>query len=192
MTLKATGPGLVHKTEVGGVRLDLRTDDEVRDAFASMRQSIGPGMTGAVVQPMIHGAVETIVGFAVDPAFGPQVLFGLGGTAVELLGDHQTRLTPLTDLDARDMVLGLRALPCSTGYRGSDSGRHRRPGRPRPARRPPGRRPARTDRGRLQSGHGHAERRHGRRRPAAAIDSTARRSRRRSASPMTDPPSDGA
>jgi acyl-CoA synthetase (NDP forming) len=76
-------------------------------------------MVGAVVQPMIHDAVETIVGFAVDPAFGPQVLFGLGGTAVELLGDHVSRLTPLTDVDARDMVLGLRGTPLLTGFRGS-------------------------------------------------------------------------
>jgi acyl-CoA synthetase (NDP forming) len=77
-------------------------------------------MTGALVQPMIRGAVETIAGFAVDPAFGPQVLFGLGGTAVELLNDHVLRLTPLTDSDARDMVLGLRATPLLTGFRGSE------------------------------------------------------------------------
>ena len=81
--------------------------------------SLGPAMTGAVVQPMVHGGVETIAGFVVDPAFGPQVLFGLGGTAVELLGDSVSRLTPLTDLDARDMVLGLRATPLLTGFRGS-------------------------------------------------------------------------
>ncbi|HXQ43483.1 MAG TPA: GNAT family N-acetyltransferase [Acidimicrobiales bacterium] len=120
VVMKALGPDLVHKTEVGGVRLDLRTEGEVRDAFESMRQALGPSMTGAVVQPMINGGVETIAGFVVDPAFGPQVLFGLGGTAVELLGDHVSRLTPLTDLDARDMVLGLRATPLLTGFRGSE------------------------------------------------------------------------
>jgi acetate---CoA ligase (ADP-forming) len=119
VVLKAVGPGLIHKTEVGGVRMDLRTDGEVRDAFEGMQRSIGPAMIGAIVQPMIDGAVETIAGFAVDPAFGPQVLFGLGGTAVELLGDHISRLTPLTDSDARDMVLGLRASPLLTGFRGS-------------------------------------------------------------------------
>jgi acetate---CoA ligase (ADP-forming) len=119
VVLKALGPGLVHKTEVGGVRMDLRTEGEVRDAFEAMQRSIGPAMTGAIVQPMIHGAVETIAGFAVDPAFGPQILFGLGGTAVELLGDHISRLTPLTEADARDMVLGLRATPLLTGFRGS-------------------------------------------------------------------------
>ncbi len=76
-------------------------------------------MTGALVQPMVGDAVETIAGFAVDPTFGPQVLFGLGGTAVELLGDHLSRLTPLTDQDARDMVLGLRGSRLLTGFRGS-------------------------------------------------------------------------
>jgi acetyl coenzyme A synthetase (ADP forming)-like protein len=119
VVVKAFGPDLVHKTEVGAVRLDLRTEGEVREAFESMRRSLGSAMVGAVVQPMIHDAVETIVGFAVDPAFGPQVLFGLGGTAVELLGDHVSRLTPLTDVDARDMVLGLRGTPLLTGFRGS-------------------------------------------------------------------------
>jgi acyl-CoA synthetase (NDP forming) len=117
--MKASGPGLVHKTEAGGVRIDLRTEGEVRSAFEAMQRSIGPAMTGAIVQPMIRGAVETITGFAVDPAFGPQLLFGLGGTAVELLNDHVTRLTPLTDSDAREMVLGLRATPLLTGFRGS-------------------------------------------------------------------------
>ena len=119
VVMKAFGPGLVHKTEVGGVRLDLRTESEVHEAFESMHRALGAAMTGAVVQPMVHGAVETIAGFVVDPAFGPQILFGLGGTAVELLGDHVSRLAPLTDLDARDMVLGLRATPLLTGFRGS-------------------------------------------------------------------------
>jgi len=120
VVIKAFGPDLIHKTEVGGVRLDLRSEGDVREAFESMRRSLGAAMSGAVVQPMVGKAVETIAGFAVDPAFGPQVLFGLGGTAVELLGDHVSRLAPLTDLDARDMVLGLRATPLLTGYRGSE------------------------------------------------------------------------
>jgi acetyl coenzyme A synthetase (ADP forming)-like protein len=119
VVLKATGPAIVHKTELGAVRLDLRTEDEVRDAFEALAKSLGPAMTGGVIQPMIRDGVETIVGFVVDPAFGPQVLFGLGGTAVELLGDHVSRLAPLTDQDARDMVLGLRATPLLTGFRGS-------------------------------------------------------------------------
>jgi acyl-CoA synthetase (NDP forming) len=68
---------------------------------------------------MASPGVETIAGFVQDPAFGPLVLFGLGGTAVELLGDHATRLAPLTDVDARELVLSLRGSALLTGYRGS-------------------------------------------------------------------------
>jgi acyl-CoA synthetase (NDP forming) len=120
VALKASGPELVHKTELGGIRLNLRTGDEVREAFATMKQSLGPAMSGAVVQPMVKQGVELLVGFVVDAAFGPLVVFGMGGTAVELLGDHVSRLAPLTELDAREMVLGLRSSPLLTGYRGSE------------------------------------------------------------------------
>jgi acyl-CoA synthetase (NDP forming) len=85
-----------------------------------MRQSLGSAMTGAVVQPMAEKGVELLVGFVVDPAFGPLVVVGMGGTVVELLGDHVSRLAPLTDLDAQEMILGLRGSPLLTGFRGSE------------------------------------------------------------------------
>ena len=78
-----------------------------------MAATLGDDMEGAVIQPMVSGGIETIAGFVQNAEFGPQVIFGLGGTAVELLGDVVTRLAPLTDVDARDMVLGLRALRLS-------------------------------------------------------------------------------
>jgi len=68
---------------------------------------------------MAEPGVETLVGFVQDRAFGPQVLFGMGGVAVELLEDHVMRLAPLTDVDAQEMVLGLKGSPLLTGYRGS-------------------------------------------------------------------------
>ena len=74
---------------------------------------------GAGTQPGVAPGVQTIAGFVQDPAFGPLILFGLGGTAVELLGDTATRLAPLTDVDARELVLGLRGSALLTGYRGS-------------------------------------------------------------------------
>src|ERR1700688_3199832 len=104
VALKAWGPELVHKSDVGGVRLALAGPDAVEAAFTEMAATLGHGMKGAVIQPMVSG-VETIVGFVQNAEFGPQGVFGLGGTAVELLGDVVTRLAPLTDLDARDMVL---------------------------------------------------------------------------------------
>jgi acetate---CoA ligase (ADP-forming) len=120
VVLKAEGPDLVHKTELGAVRLGLRNPDEVAAAFGAMASALGAAMRGAIVQPMVSGGVETIVGFARDPSFGALVLFGLGGTAAELLGDHVERLTPLTDLDAAEMVRAIRGAPLLTGYRGSE------------------------------------------------------------------------
>ena len=120
VALKAWGPAIVHKSDVGGVRLAVARPDAVRAAFTEMAARFGDTMEGAVIQPMVSGGVETIVGFVQNPEFGPQVVFGSGGTAVELLGDVVTRLAPLTDLDARDMVLGLRATPLLLGYRGSE------------------------------------------------------------------------
>ena len=119
VALKATGPGLVHKSDVGGVRLALGSAHSVEKAYAEMAGSLGEAMDGAVVQPMAQAGLETIVGFVQDPAFGPLVLFGLGGTAVELLGDYATCRVPLTDVDAREMLLSLRGAPLLTGYRGS-------------------------------------------------------------------------
>jgi acetyl coenzyme A synthetase (ADP forming)-like protein len=119
VALKASGPGVVHKTDVGGVALGLASRRAVHEAYDAMAARLGTAMDGAVVQPMVPPGVESIAGFVQDPAFGPLVLFGLGGTAVELLGDHSTRLAPLTDADARDLVHSLRGSALLTGYRGS-------------------------------------------------------------------------
>jgi acetyl coenzyme A synthetase (ADP forming)-like protein len=119
VALKAHGPGLLHKADVGGVRLGLRSPEEVAAAFEAMHAALGATMSGALVQPMAETGAETIIGFVRDRAFGPQVLFGLGGTAVELLGDHVVRLAPLTDVEAAEMVRGLKGSPLLLGYRGS-------------------------------------------------------------------------
>ena len=119
VVLKAWGAELVHKTERGGVRLGLADGAAVVEAFEQMVSTLGDAMEGAVLQPMVGAGVETIVGFVQDPAFGPQVVFGLGGTAVEILDDSVTRLVPLTESDARHMILGLRASQLLLGYRGS-------------------------------------------------------------------------
>lgn len=120
LALKAIGPGLLHKSDLGGVRLGLSSAHSVRATYVEMSARLGDAMDGAVLQPMVPAGVETIVGFVQDPAFGPLVLFGLGGTAVELLGDYATSRVPLTDVDAREMILSLRGAPLLTGYRGSD------------------------------------------------------------------------
>jgi acetyl coenzyme A synthetase (ADP forming)-like protein len=118
IVLKAWGEGLVHKSDAGGVRLGLNNSEAVTTAFEEMSKRLTNTMQGAIVQPMAENGVEVITGFVQDEQFGPHVVFGLGGTAVELLGDAVSRLAPLTDLDARDMVLGLRARQLLLGYRG--------------------------------------------------------------------------
>ena len=76
-------------------------------------------MSRVLVQPMLAGGVETIVGVVQEPVFGPLVVFGLGGVATEVLGDHTARLAPLTDTDAAQMISGVRAAPLLSGHRGS-------------------------------------------------------------------------
>jgi acetyl coenzyme A synthetase (ADP forming)-like protein len=119
VALKAASPELLHKTDVGGVRLDLKTRRQVAEAFSRMAAKLGDAMGGAVVQKMVDSGVETIVGVVHQESFGPLVMFGLGGITTELLGDRAFRILPLTDLDARELVRSLKSAPLLFGYRGS-------------------------------------------------------------------------
>ncbi len=118
VALKAMGRTILHKSDVGGVRLDLASAEEVTTAFAAMANTLGDAMEGAIVQPMLHG-VELITGVISDPLFGPVVMFGSGGTAVELFGDRVLRILPLTDQDAHEMVRSIRGAPLLFGHRGA-------------------------------------------------------------------------
>jgi acyl-CoA synthetase (NDP forming) len=119
VALKAASGAMVHKSDVGGLRLDLRSGQQVRDAFVAMQAQLGPDLGGIVVQRMARPGIETIVGLVQDPAFGPLVMFGMGGTATELLADRSFRVVPLTDVDAHELVRGLRGSPLLFGYRGA-------------------------------------------------------------------------
>lgn len=119
VALKAAGPDLVHKTDVGGVRLGLRSEAEVADAYERMAANLGERMTGGIVQQMAAPGVETIVGVVQDLLFGPLLMFGMGGIATELLGDRSFRILPVTDVDAAELVRSLRSSPLLFGYRGS-------------------------------------------------------------------------
>ncbi len=118
VVLKASAPNLVHKSDVGGVALDLRDDAAVVNAFEAMATALGDHMTGAVVQPMVPVGVEVIVGITHDQSFGALVLFGLGGVTAELLADRALRLVPVTDEDAHQLVRTLRGSQLLFGYRG--------------------------------------------------------------------------
>jgi acyl-CoA synthetase (NDP forming) len=116
--LKAGAPTIVHKTDAGAVMLGLEHERDVRHAYEAIARELGDQMGGAVVQPMVGRGVETIVGVTHDPSFGPLVLFGMGGTTAELLGDRTLRILPLTDEDAHEVVRSLRGSPLLFGYRG--------------------------------------------------------------------------
>ncbi len=118
VVLKASGPDLVHKSDVGGVRLRLESAEEVAAAYREMAARLAPAMTGAVLQRMAAPGVETIAGVVLDPLFGPLVMFGLGGVTTELLRDRAFRVLPLTDADASELVRSLRSAPLLFGYRG--------------------------------------------------------------------------
>jgi acyl-CoA synthetase (NDP forming) len=111
---------LTHKSDVGGVALGLASPAAVRSACERMQAAMPPGvdLAGFLVQQMVDGGVETIVGVVDDLSLGPLVGFGLSGTTVEVLNDEALRITPLTDTDAREMVCSIRGLPLLQGYRG--------------------------------------------------------------------------
>jgi acyl-CoA synthetase (NDP forming) len=109
----------VHKSDAGAVKLDLRTPQEVADAYTDLAGKFGPNLHRVLMQPMLGGGVEVLIGVVQEPVFGPLVVLGLGGVATDLLGDHTARLTPLTQADADDLIRGLHSAPLLFGYRGS-------------------------------------------------------------------------
>jgi acyl-CoA synthetase (NDP forming) len=119
VVLKADVPGLVHKTDAGAVQLDLHGPDEVRAGYRALAGRFGARLSAVLVQPMVAGGTEVIVGVVQEPVFGPLVVFGLGGVATDVLGDRSARLTPLTDTDAAALVRSIRAAPLLLGYRGT-------------------------------------------------------------------------
>ena len=119
VVLKARSGDVVHKTDVGGVALNLGNSQAVRGAYETMESRLGPQMGGAVIQPMAPRGVEAIVGLASDPDFGPVVMVGLGGVMTDLLRDRAFAVPPLGPGVADAMLASLRAAPLLDGYRGS-------------------------------------------------------------------------
>jgi len=128
LVAKAIAPGLVHKSDVGGVILGLRDAGAVADAARNLcarMQELGIPMEGILLQREVVGGLEALVGVTTDPTFGPLVVCGLGGVLVELLRDASFHLAPVSDLDAREMVDRLRASRLLDGYRGAPPGDRR-------------------------------------------------------------------
>jgi acyl-CoA synthetase (NDP forming) len=125
VAVKINSHKILHKSDVGGVRLGLSGPDEAGDAAAAIMGSLGEqGLAGDIdgflVQEMItRDGAELFVGMTLDPSFGPLLACGAGGTLVELLKDVSVRITPLTDVDVHDMLRSLKMFPLLEGYRGS-------------------------------------------------------------------------
>jgi acyl-CoA synthetase (NDP forming) len=124
VVLKLEIDGLVHKTEAGGVILDLRSEADVRAGYAKLVQAVEAGgltagFKGLLIQPMVGKGLEIIAGARVDPLFGPTVVVGIGGTLVEILKDSTLDFAPLTLASAQAMLKRLRSHKLLTGVRGS-------------------------------------------------------------------------
>ncbi|MBO9354198.1 CoA-binding protein [Bordetella petrii] len=120
---KIVSPDILHKTEIGGVLLNLADEQAVRQAYATLRQRAEaqpgePRIAGVLIAPMSGGGTETILGVHVDPLFGPMVMFGLGGVAVELFQDVAFASAPLSEPRARALVDAVRAARLLKGWRG--------------------------------------------------------------------------
>jgi acetate---CoA ligase (ADP-forming) len=124
VVLKLIGQDILHKTDVGGVLLEVKDEKAVSAGFEKLvtrAAAVQPSghVRGVLVQQMVTGGQEVIVGIKRDPTFGPLVMFGLGGVYVEALADVSFRLAPLTAADAEEMIDEVRSARLLTGLRGA-------------------------------------------------------------------------
>ncbi len=123
VVMKVDSPRILHKTEVGGVAVDLRTESEVRECYAKMEKKVEghekASEFSVVLQKMIRGGVETVMGMTLDPTYGPLIMFGLGGVFVEVMKDVSFRVCPVSDVTAGRMIESIKSYPLLAGFRGS-------------------------------------------------------------------------
>jgi acyl-CoA synthetase (NDP forming) len=122
IVLKIVSPDIIHKSDAGGVVVNLKTKEEVRAAYRKILENAkkykpDAKIEGVLVQEMAPQATEVIVGSVKDPQFGQTIMFGLGGIFVELLKDVTFRVAPITEQEAAEMVVGVKAYPLLNGYR---------------------------------------------------------------------------
>ncbi len=123
VALKIVSPDVLHKWDVGGVMLDLKSTAEVKEAYRKILGSVKrhkphANIIGVIVQEMVVPTTEVIVGSTKDPQFGPALMFGLGGIFVEILKDVAFRIAPIGEADAREMITEVKGYPILKGYRG--------------------------------------------------------------------------
>lgn len=119
VVMKVVSPRILHKSEYGGVVLNISDDEEAKAAFEHLREiAAGQDFRGAVVYPMVRGAQEVLVGLSRDPQFGPVLAFGLGGIYTEVLRDVALRVAPVDREEAGEMIREIRGYPILAGARG--------------------------------------------------------------------------
>lgn len=124
VVLKIVSPDIIHKSDAGGVIVNLKTKEEVQAAYNKILQNVkaykpDANIVGILVQEMAPSSTEVIIGAVKDPQFGQTIMFGLGGIFVELLKDVTFRVAPIDEQEAAEMVVGVKAFPLLNGYRGS-------------------------------------------------------------------------
>jgi acyl-CoA synthetase (NDP forming) len=122
VVLKIVSPDIIHKSDAGGVMVNLKSAVEVRNAYGKILENakkydVAAKIVGVLVQEMAPQSTEVIVGAIKDPQFGQTLMFGLGGIFVELLNDVTFRVAPITQEDAQEMVKKVKAYPLLKGYR---------------------------------------------------------------------------
>jgi len=122
VVLKIISPDVIHKSDVGGVIVNLKDAKAVQSAYKQIVNSVkkhkpNARIVGVLVQEMAPQSTEVIVGATKDPQFGPTLMFGLGGIFVEILKDVTFRIAPVTEDEAREMITGVKAYPILRGYR---------------------------------------------------------------------------
>ncbi|MBN1626096.1 MAG: acetate--CoA ligase family protein [Deltaproteobacteria bacterium] len=123
VVMKIVSPQITHKSDIGGVRVGLKSEADIKKAYKEIMKAAKDNAPGAViegisVQKMTEKGLELVIGMSKDPQFGPMIMFGLGGTLVEILKDVAFRFVPLTGQDAREMIRQVKAYRLLEGYRG--------------------------------------------------------------------------
>src|SRR5574344_2083153 len=124
VVMKMTSKTTSHKTDVGGVRVNIQSEEQLRSEYKDLiakltEKGLLDGLEGVIIQEMVKGSREMVCGIATDPQYGPMMMFGLGGVFIEVMKDVTFRIAPLTDVDAMDMIKSVKAYKLLEGARGT-------------------------------------------------------------------------
>jgi acetyltransferase len=124
VVMKMTSKTTSHKTDVGGVRVNIQSEGQLRAEYKDLiakltEKGLIDGLEGVIIQEMVKGNREMVCGIATDPQYGPMMMFGLGGVFVEVMKDVTFRIAPLTDVDAEEMIKSVKAYKLLEGARGT-------------------------------------------------------------------------